>query len=697
MRSKIFVFLSLVIIATMALAACGPTTPQVVEKEVVKTVVIEKEGETVVVTATPEPVEAVEFKSKDPTTFVVATHGEPDTLDPAYDYESAGQEILANVYDTLWYYDKESPVEYVPVVAAEVPSLENGGISADGLTVMVKIRQGIKFADGTDLTVEDVAYSFQRGLLQGGYNSPQWLFTEPLLGAGVYDVAELVNPDVADDPEGLAKEDPEALKAACEKVTAAIKADPATNTVTFTLANPWGPFLATFTGGWGSIQSKAWVSANGGWDGSCDNWVPFYGKAPEQLNALPLGSSAMGSGPYMVDHWTPGEELVLKANDNYWRTEPAWEGGPTGAPALKTVIFKEIEEFNTRLAMQQAGDADFIAIGSTENWPIMDQNVGEFCDYQTKECTPGKNPDAPLRRFVNFTTGTRTDVFFNFKVNTSGGNNFIGSGTFDGNGIAPNFFSDVHIRRAFNYCFDFDTYVNDVLQGEGTRSRTVMLPGMLGYDETAPIYEFDLAKCEEEFKASKWNEVEVTKDDGTKVKEWQPDPNGTVSVWDTGFRLTMGYNSGNTLRQTVAEILQAGLSTVNDKFVLEATALPWPAYLSNISAKKLPIFTIGWIMDMYETHNWTVPYTSGYYGGRQNLPADIKAKYNEINTRAVQEVDPVKRDAIYKTEFNPLFHETCQGLLLFQVNGRHYEPRYVQGWYFNPIYAGDYYYALSKH
>jgi peptide/nickel transport system substrate-binding protein len=697
MRSKLFILMSLAIIATMLLAACGPTPTPVIEK-VIETIVVEKEGQTIVVTATPEPVQAVEFKSKDPTTYVYANIGTPDTLDPAYDYESAGQEVLANVYDTLWYYKKESPVEYVPMVAVEVPSLANGGISTDGLTFTVKIRPSIKFHDGTDLTAEDVAYSFRRGLLQGGGNSPQWLFTEPLLGAGVYDVAELVDSSGAlnDDPEGLAAADPALLKAACEKILSVVVPDNAAGTVTFTLAQSWGPFLATFTGGWGAIQSKAWASANGAWDGSCDTWQTFYGKGPEQLNALPIGSSAMGSGPYKLDHWTPGEELVLKANENYWRTEAAWEGGPTGAPALKTVVYRTVEEFNTRLAMLQAGDADAIDLGSSENWPIMDQLVGEFCDNQTKECKPGDKPDQFLRRVTNFTTGTRTDVFFNFKVNDKGGNNFVGSGTFDGNGVPVNFFSDAHIRKAFNYCFDFETYKTDVLQGEAVRSRTVMLPGMLGYDETAPIYEYDLVKCEEEFKASMWNEVEVTLEDGTKVKEWQPDPAGTVSVWDVGFRLTMGFNSGNTQRQTIAEILQAGLSTVNEKFILEATALPWPAYLSNISAKKLPIFTIGWIMDMYETHNWTVPYTSGYYGGRQNLPADIKAKYNDINTRAVMEVDPAKRDAIYKTEFNPLFYETCQGLLLFQVNGRHYEPRYSQGWFFNPIYAGDYYYALSK-
>ena len=67
----------------------------------------------------------------------------------------------------------------------------------------------------------------------------------------------------------------------------------------------------------------------------CATWQNFYGKTSDELNETPLGTSENGTGPFKLDHWTPGEEIVLIANEDYWRTEPAWEGGPTGAPALK--------------------------------------------------------------------------------------------------------------------------------------------------------------------------------------------------------------------------------------------------------------------------------------------------------------------------------------------------------------------------
>ena len=47
-----------------------------------------------------------------------------------------------------------------------------------------------------------------------------------------------------------------------------------------------------------------------------------------------------GTGPYMLESWTPGEGWVLTANENYWRGDdmPVWEGGPAGQPAVKRIV-----------------------------------------------------------------------------------------------------------------------------------------------------------------------------------------------------------------------------------------------------------------------------------------------------------------------------------------------------------------------
>jgi peptide/nickel transport system substrate-binding protein len=724
MRNKLFALVALLVIASMALAACQPTEViKTVQVDVVKTVEVVKTEivtvagtpQVVVVTPTPEPAAPpAEFKSKDPTTWVQVTFGGPETLDPALCYETSGGSIIQNVYDTLIFYNKENPNDFVPQLATEVPTVENGGISADGKTITFKIREGVKFHDGTEMTPTDVAFSFQRGLLQGGGSSPQWLLVEPIFGLGLSDVSELIpmyaitsnvqiNPQtpmtitvdsVYDDPASMVLLDAATLEGVCKQVTDAVVADDAAGTVTFHLSQAWGPFMGTVAQSWGSVQSKAWVAASGGWDGDCATWQNFYGKSSDQLNETPLGTTAMGTGPYILDHWTQGEEIVLKANENYWRTEPAWEGGPSGAPALKTVLIKEVAEFSTRYAMLQAGDADIAAVGSSSDWPQMDELVGMECtldEYYAGTCAE-TDANKPLIKITGLQSTARTDAFFTFVLNTSGGNNFVGSGKLDGNGIPANFFSDVHVRRAFAYCFDYDLYLNDVMYGEAVRSNNVMLPGMTGYEDDSPIYTYDLAKCEEEFKASMWTEGEPDADGNPTYK---PDAAGTISLWDTGFRMTIAYNTGNTQRQTIAQIFQGELSSLNPNFIVEVTGLPWPTFLQNQRASKLPIFISGWQEDIHDPHNWVVPYTTGTYGGRQKMAADLKAQFAEIMSRAVGVTDPAERAKIY-AEFNQLYYDQIPTILLFVTTGRRYQPRYVDGWFYNTIYPGTYYYPLSK-
>ena len=140
----------------------------------------------------------------------------------------------------------------------------------------------------------------------------------------------------------------------------------------------------------------------------------------------------------------------------------------------------------------------------------------------------------------------------------------------------PTFFDDVHIRKAFAYCFDWDTVINDVYKGEAVQSKVLSLAGMPGFDPEASFYTMDLEKCAEEFKLA-----DVDKD-GIAAGE---DPD---DVWEMGFRVQMLYNTGNTTRQIMAEIMQANLAEVNEKFVVEILGLPWPAYLAAQRARQNP-------------------------------------------------------------------------------------------------------------
>ena len=672
---KLFTLIGLLALASMILAACGGAAPATQAPSAATEA--PSAATEAPAAATEAPAATGDFTSSDPNTYFRPTFGEPETLDPALDYETAGGEIVSNVYETLVWYNREKASEFIPQLASEWK------VSDDGLTYTFTIRKGVKFHEGGDLTPGDVAYTFQRGLLQGGTASPQWLLAEPFFGVGMDDVSLLVDPDgnMYDDREALSAADPATLKAACDQVQSAIVADDAAGTVTMTLKQAWGPFLATIANNWGSIMDKEWVVEKGGWDGSCDTWQNFYGMTSEED---PFTSIANGTGPYKLDHWTQGQEIVLVRNDDYWRTEPAWDGGPTGPAAIERVVIQKVDEFGTRFAMFQAGDADSLVVGSQADYAQVDPLVGEECQYNNGNfdaCTPVGDGSGTIRVYKNIPQVTHTDVFFNFKISSD---QYIGSGKLDGNGIPADFFTDVHIRKAFNYCFDWDTFIQDVMVGEGVQTLTIPVAGMPGFDANAAHYTYDPAKCAEEFKLA-----DVDKD-GIPAGE---DPEG--DVWTTGFRFAATYNQGNTSRQSVAEILAADLAQVNENFLVEVLGLPWPAFLQSQRDQSLPIFISGWLEDIHDPHNWYQPYLVGTYGRRQSLPEDLTGQFKELLNQGVSETDPAKRAEIY-AKVNQLEYDTAPEILTATATTRRYEQRWVQGYYYNPIYSGLYFYIFSK-
>ncbi len=673
MIKKVSVLFSVLIVFSMILAACAPAAP----KEVIVTQIVageEKVVEKVVeVTSTPAPEQAVEFKSKDPSTLVYTTYGDPENFDPALDYETAGGHVLWNTYETLVNFKRQSPTELVPQLATEWK------VSEDGKTYTFTIRKGVKFHNGDEMTPEDVAYSFQRGLLQGSYFSPQLLLTEPIYGVGYYDVAEVVATKAgleeapADDPEALAKVDAAVLAEVCEQTKAAVVADSAAGTVTFNLAQPWSPFMVSLAHQVASIIDKKWAMEQGAWDGDCATWQNFYAKTAE---TTPLRDKINGTGAYKLESWTPNEEIVLVRNDDYWRTEPAWEGAPTGPAAISRIIIKNVEEWGTRFAMVKAGDSDLQTIDLV-NITQVDPLVGELCEYVAEkddyDCKPTENPNQPLRLFKGAPGVTRQDAMFNFAINVEGGNNLIGSGKLDGNGITPDFFSDIHVRKAFAYCFDYDAFINEVQHGEAVRGGGVLIPGAIGWDPDGKKYDFDLDKCKEEIEQA-WG-GEVAKN---------------------GFRFQLAYNSGNMNRQTITQIIQSTWQQLDPKYVVEVLALPWPTFNGLQKQKRLPMFVSGWQEDIHDSHNWAQPFLAGDYAQRQNMPADMLATFKDLVSKGVSESDPAKRAEIYK-QINDLDYENVPAIRLSVPTTRWYLQRWVKGYYYNPIYPNEwYYYVLSK-
>ncbi len=678
-QKKVGLVMALLLVVALALVACQPQGQTVEVTRVVTETVVE-EGQSVEVTrivtevqeviATPAPVQTGPVAPSDLTVWRELSFGEPETLDPALDYETSGGNVIQNVMEPLVTYDHTSPTDMVPALAVEVPSLENGGISADGKTYTFNIREGVTFHNGGTLEPHDVAYTFQRGLLQSDPNGPQWLLMEPILNYTSGDVTEGIQEGAfIGDPEGLkAGATPEELTATCEMVKAAVVADDAAGTVTFNLAVPWGPFLATISQTWGAVLDQEWAVEQGAWDGDCATWQNWYAPGAENSE---LTNIINGTGPYMLDHWTPGEELVLTAYEGYWRTAetPRWEGGPYGPAALKTIVYSVVDEWGTRFAALQAGDAEWVVV-NPEHEVQVDPLVGEICDSQTGECVPNEaNPDGFLRKWVNRPGVSRTDIFPTFVI--AEGSSYVGSGQLDGNGIPLDFFSDVNVRKALATCFDYETYNQEVLLGQGVRNNGPIISGMLGYNPDGPMYEYDPEACA-----------------GYLAEAW-----GGV-LPETGFRFQIAFNTGNTTRQTVGEILQAEMGAINDLYQVETLGLPWPTLLAAQRVSMLPVTVNGWQEDIHDPHNWVQPYLVGTFGARQNITPELMDQYREFVNNGVLASDPAEREQIY-FDLQELYYETVPQVILLQRDSPWYSQRWVDGYYYRIGAFGRDYYALS--
>lgn len=665
-RKSIPIF-SLLVAGALILAACAggagapagtstpaPTTP-------VETQAPTSTGATPTASAAPTEAPTTSAPSgevKNPNTLIDAEIGDPESLDPAWAYDTASGNIIFNVYETLLFPKKDSTTEFVPMLAT------SWDISKDGMTYTFHIRQGVKFQDGQDLTPEDVAYSFWRGMIQDRAGGPQWIMLQPFFGL---DVQSFANDVVQKQFNG------DWTKAA-QAVEQAVTYDNNAGTVTMHLKQPYGPMLQILSGTWAAIVSKPWVIQQGGWDGDPAKAKDFHDPSAEQD---PLFKVMNGTGPYVLDRWAPGQEVDLVRNDNYWLTEPLWDGGTSGPAKIQRVVVQNVSEWGTRFAEFKTGDADLIYV-PRQYISQIDPLVNQSCDANGK-CSV-INANGLARLFKGLPTVEETAIYFTEQVNTTGGNNMLGSGQLDGNGIPADFFSDIHIRKAFNYCFDWNTYIQQVWNGEAIQAYGPIIKGELGYDPSQAHYTFDLNKCAQEFKAS-------------TLKS----PDGK-SLWDTGFYMQYIYNTGNDQRKTAGDILSQNLLKVNPKFHMEVVGEPFALLLKDQVDGRMPIFMLGWLEDYHDPQDWVVPFLSsgGTYASSQHFPADVQQQLDQLITQGVTSTDPQQRAQIY-SQIQNITYENALDLFVVQAEARQYQQMWIQGYYYNPIFGPNhYYYSLSK-
>jgi peptide/nickel transport system substrate-binding protein len=556
--------------------------------------------------------------AKNPDTFVTLRFGAPESLDPDYQYDNASYEIVyPNVYETLIAYDGSLLDRYVPMLAATVPTLANGLISKDGLTYTFPIRKGVHFHDGSVMTPEDVRYSFLRFMLQDRDGGPSWLLLTPLTGK--------------DSTRGGDGKFQVTYQDAARAVTVQ------GGNVVFHLPHAYAAFLS-IVAGYGFVLPKAWAAAHGDWDGQPGTWQKFNNPKLQDRYAF---DHMDGTGPFKLQQWDrQANEVLLVRNDGYWR-RPA---------RLSRVIVRVVKEFATRRLQLQQGDADVIEVSRPEQSQVIGMAGVNIRD------------DLPALTLFSF--------LMNEKIDTTG-NPDVGSGKLDGNGIPPDFFTDIHVRRAFAYAFDYGTFLRDGYRGKAVQPNGPIIQGLLGYDPTAPKYTFDKDKAASEFKEA-WG----------------------GRVWSSGFKFTLEYNTGNTTRQIGARIVKDVVESLNPKFKVDIRDLAWPSFLQLTLAHKGTLFALGWGVDYPDPDDFAEPFLSGA-GDHAKRDGYGNPQADKLLAEAAVTADPAKRVELYK-QLTKIAYTDAPEIYAAQPTGFVVMRSWVRGWYYNAVYGGINYYPISK-
>jgi len=255
--------------------------------------------------------------------------------------------------------------------------------SKDGLMWIFHLRKGVKFHDGTPLNADAVIFNLKR----------------------------VTNPEKRTRRTSLYEPFIKSFEAADEY------------TVKIQMKVPFGALLAHFAHGAGGIVSP---------------------KALEQYGDK-ITLNPVGTGPFTFVEWVPGDRIVLKRNNDYWK----------GKPKVENIIFKPVAEAGSRVMMLETGAADVV-------FPV------PLIEVERLRKTKG----------VKVVTGDTARVIY------IGMNNLK----------KP--FTDLRVRKAINYAVDKESIIKNILKGMAKPSKSMIGSLVWGFSPTGS-YEYNPQKAKE--------------------------------------------------------------------------------------------------------------------------------------------------------------------------------------------------------
>jgi peptide/nickel transport system substrate-binding protein len=477
----------------------------------------------------------------------------------------------------------------------------------------------------------------------------------------------------------------------------AITINETADTVTFHLARLYPNFLQAMAETWSSILDKEWMTRNyhfpggandtfdwPGWDPTYTQWVNYnnyerevstnyYGTRKSPLDGPP---QMLGTGPFIFVEWIPGEggHRTLNCNRNYWGGWPA--GAPGTARAgqyepsrgyILRMIEYHITDWTVRKQGFIAGDYDWIYVpkfGYAELW----QQTGIECLYPFYV----PNIEAILPNW-------------NIAGGIPGLSPYVGNEQW-GTGLPLSAFSDLHMRKAFAYCFNYTQYLFDYTAPlgygdylEGFQPASPIVVGLAPFNprtlrdwHMANKYSCNLALAEAEFRRA-W--------DG--------------QVWTQGFYFDYVYNFGNTARRDVGLRLSDILIHMNPNFHLNVVEVNYPMWLDGLfgpyGRSLFPLIPL-----MRLERDQVPPHAHNYAFEFMHSNGSLAYLQSYSNST----VDALIKAGNYD-QLNQIYHKDAVGIPTVQDMDRRWQRDWVQGyrynwWHYNPTYPGENLYTIWK-
>jgi len=494
--------------------------------------------------------------------LTLATISEPLTLNLALSNDAGSSNVLGYLFEglteTSWLDD-----EIEPLLA------ESWERSDDGLRWVFELRQDVTWHDGTPFTAHDVDFTFNRIIYNDDFNASSRATFEfrYLNDDGAWETSQM-KVQALDD-----------------------------HTVEFVLPQPFAPFLRSMgTAIYPKHITEGPIEAG--------TFTEFW-----DIDTDP--SEIIGTGPFTIGEYTPGERIVFERNADYWQTDADGQQ----LPYLDQVVHIVVPDLASELALFRDGTADFHGV------------LGE--EYALLE---------PLAEAENFTLHRRGPGFGTtfLAFNQNPGTDDAGQPFVDPTRLY--WFTNVQFRQAVAHTLDKATMIDGVQHGLGYQQWSSVSPAAGDFHHPdVRRYPYDLDKANDLLDDLGWIDT-----DGDGIRE--DDLGNPISF-------TLVTNDGNAVREAVTEIIRDGMAEVGLDVAYKAidfgdlvrqliSTYDWEAMVIGFTGGPDPYSGIGLWHSSQSLHLWH-PF--------QDEPAtDWEAEIDRLYIEASRELDHDRRVRLYR-------------------------------------------------